>query len=203
MRKQQTMANDRLEKGFFERDTVEVAGELPGKLLVFNNNGNRMAAVITETEAYLPSGDLASHSAPGLTKRNAPMFESGGIVYIYKIYGVHYCFNIVTGRQGEGSAVLIRAAQPVSGLDLMAANRKATAPEKLCSGPGNFCKAFGFNLSHNTMSCCSEELSLHSYLAPGETDIVRSPRIGITKSEELLLRFYLKDNKSVSGRQKV
>lgn len=187
---------------FFRSGPQELAINLLGKLLVFTNKGDRLSAVITETEAYLSIGDLASHSAPGLTARNAPMFEDGGTVYVYKIYGIHHCFNIASETKGTGSAVLIRAAQPIEGIIQMIANRNCNNTDNLCKGPGNFCKAFGFNLTHNNMDCYSNSVQLYGYLPENSFSICNTRRIGITKSPGLLLRYYIRGSKFVSGKKK-
>ncbi len=179
-----------LKKEFFLQDTETVAKQLLGKILVkrFNNN-TIIAARIDETEAYLSLNDDASHSACGKTRRNAPMFASGGIAYVYFIYGVHFCFNIVTEAEGIGSAVLVRSGKPLMGIDEMQKNRNSNHLNKLCSGPGNFAKAFGFTTADNFLSLCEPNIFIYNDVT--EHIITVSTRIGIKKSADLPLRFYI------------
>ena len=136
-------------KNFFLQKTEVVARSLLGKVLVKKVRNNFLAAMISETEAYLSENDSASHSAAGLTKRNSAMFREGGILYVYKIYGVHHCINFVTEGDGIGAAVLIRSAIPILGINEMKINRKTDKLDNLCKGPGNLAKAFGFTLLDN------------------------------------------------------
>lgn len=187
---------------FFRTSPDRLAAGLLGKLLVFGNGSNSLSAVITETEAYLSHGDLASHSAVGLTARNAPMFEDGGTVYVYKIYGIHHCFNIVSETKGIGSAVLIRSAEPIGGIESMQKNRERIKVEDLCKGPGNFCRAMGFDLSHNNLKCTGSSIRLYPHIPESNFEIGNSTRIGITKSAELKLRYFIRGCKFVSGKQR-
>ncbi len=193
--------NESVNKEFFLRGTTEVARGLLGCILVRKSGKEILAARIVETEAYLAENDLASHSAPGLTARNAPMFEEGGVLYVYKIYGVHHCINFVTEKKGSGCAVLIRAAEPIAGIGRMMKNRSNNNIEALCKGPGNLARAFGFTVSDNFASLTGEDLFIRKKMINEEL-IVSTERIGITKSKELKLRFILKKNKFVSGRKK-
>lgn len=186
------------DQNFFCRDTIKVAKDLIGKVIVKKEqNHSYLASIITETEAYLSENDFASHSAVGKTERNRAMFEKGGIAYVYLIYGIHYCFNIVTEKEGAGAAVLIRGAIPIMGTDIMKTRRNGISVDKLCSGPGNFGKAYGFDLSHNFKKIFEPEL----FIQPIETDtdlsefIINTTRKGITKSSDLLLRFVLKNER--------
>jgi DNA-3-methyladenine glycosylase len=189
----------RLTKEFFIRNTADVARELLGKCLIKKTNyNNYIAAAIVETEAYLSENDLSSHSAPGLTKRNSAMFEEGGIIYIYKIYGIHHCINIVTEKSGTGAAVLLRAAMPIIGIDTFQKNRGVKDIHNLCKGPGNLTKAFGFNSDDNFKTLNTEELFIQELIEVKPEDIVQTTRIGIIKSADLQLRFYIKDNEFVS-----
>ncbi len=185
---------------FFRVAPDKLAACLLGKLIVYTNENETLSAVITETEAYLSAGDQASHSAPGLTKRNAPMFEDGGTIYVYKIYGIHHCFNIVSQTKGIGSAVLIRAAEPVGGIENMKANRNTEYIENLCRGPGNFCRAFGFDLSHNNLNCFCDNIGIYGHIPEGSFSIGNTERIGITKSAGLKLRFFIRGSRFVSGK---
>lgn len=182
-----------LNQDCFLRNPEIVARELIGKALVkIESNGEVFAGMITETEAYLSEGDLSSHSACGLTKRNAPMFADGGILYVYKIYGVHHCINFVTESQDIGSAVLIRAIEPLSGIEIMKERREIDKINKLCNGPGNIAKAFNLTQDDNYKSLYTETLFVQEYLNIPDEKIAITARIGISKSKDLPLRFLLK-----------
>ncbi len=188
---------------FFRRDAETAAYELLDKIMVRILNGNTLlAARIVETEAYLPENDQASHSYPGLTKRNRPMFEAGGILYIYKIYGIHHCCNIVTDRRERGSAVLIRAAEPLIGMDLMGKFRGIENHQILCKGPGNFAKAMNFSLEDNFIPAYSKNLYFVQNHDFGLDNVMQSRRIGINKASDLELRFFCMDSKYVSSNKK-
>jgi len=158
---------------------------------------------IVETEAY-HQDDPASHTYRGLTKRTAPMFKSGGHLYVYFTYGMHYCLNIVTGQKGIGEAVLLRAAEPLEGIELMEHNRGTKNLHQLASGPGKLAQALGiFNteLSGRKLSKNSLQLAAPQLTIPSD-DIIASPRIGIRHATEVPWRFYLKGNEFVSKYQK-
>lgn len=154
-----------------------------------------------ETEAYHQE-DPASHSFRGVTPRTAPMFEAGGRLYVYFTYGMHYCLNIVVGPKGVGEAVLIRAAEPLEGIDIMQCNRGLADIDNLTNGPGKLAQAFGVadtSLSGKTLNKSSIWLEAPDWLIdPG--DIVTRPRVGIRQAIDLPWRFYLKDNRFVSKR---
>jgi DNA-3-methyladenine glycosylase len=190
--------NDSLKKEFYINDTPEVAKNLIGKVLVKKINEDTIAGIITETEAYLSKDDLSSHSSHGLTTRNAAMFEDGGILYVYKIYGVHHCINFVTETKSIGCAVLVRALEPLIGIEFMIKNRGINNIKKLCSGPGNLSKAFNFTINNNFESLLSPELFIQNYNSIRMEDIGISTRIGINKSKDLPLRFYLKNSEFIS-----
>ena len=158
-----------LKKDFYIRDTETVARELVGKVIVKKlNTGEILAGMINETEAYLANDDLASHSATGKSQRNAPMFEDGGIIYVYKIYGIHHCLNIVTEKTGVGSAVLIRAIEPLLGIEKMKEFRNTDNINKLCLGPGNVAKAFTFSREDNFKDLFQRNLFVQEYYKPKE-----------------------------------
>jgi len=188
-----------LPQKWFERDTITVARELVGTILVRRSaSGRILAARIVETEAYLPD-DPASHSWPGITARNRAMFAAGGCLYVYRIYGVHRCVNIVTDREGIGAAVLVRAAEPLIGIEEMAERRTRSLPrERLLSGPANLARCFGFELDDNRRSCCGEG----TWILPSVVQLSAigiSPRVGITRGKELLLRFFDPSSPAISG----
>lgn len=186
---------------FFNRSPETVAKELLGKYFVKLDNGLGISAKIVETEAYLSKGDLSSHSASGPTKRNLAMFEKAGTIYVYKIYGIHFCLNFVTEMEGIGSAVLIRAAEPVSGIEIMKKNRNIFDDKLLCKGPANLTKSFGINTEDNRKILNMENLFIYEGREESQFNIKTSKRIGISKSADLLLRFYIEGSKYVSGKK--
>lgn len=180
---------EKLAHAFYDRDTQLVAQELLGMLLVHDAGGVQRIGRIVETEAYLGTHDRAAHSSRGLTERTRIMFGPPGHAYVYMIYGVHFCMNVVTEREGHASAVLLRALEPVQDLDGRA------------QGPGLLCRAMHIDRRHNGYDLCGE----HLYLARPEEarpfTIVRRPRIGVDYAghwARRLLRFYVKGNPCVS-----
>lgn len=186
---------------FYKNPTDWVAKNLIGKCIVRKIKNSILAGIIVETEAYLGANDSACHSFYGKTKRNAGMFEDAGIIYVYKSYGIHNCTNIVTEEVGLGSAVLIRAVEPILAIDEMKNNRGLADSRILCKGPGNFSKAFDFKIEDNLCSLLTENIYVQNYLDVHESQIKSTSRIGITRALELQLRFFLKENKFVSGKK--
>jgi len=181
-----------LGKKFYNQHTVELAKALLGKYFVFG----KLKGIIVETEAYLYKDDPGCHASRGLTPRNAPMFGPAGHIYVYLIYGMYHCLNIVSGKTGEGEAVLIRALEPVEGIPLMQKRRKTTKLENLCSGPGKLTQAFGITKKHNNLSVLDGPIQIYnSRLKP---EITASTRIGLSAGKELELRFFIAGNKFVS-----
>ncbi|KQV10849.1 3-methyladenine DNA glycosylase [Rhizobium sp. Root1203] len=166
-------------QSFFERDAIAVARELLACRLFVGNAGGR----IVETEAYFPD-DEASHAFRGPTRRNGAMFGRPGNVYIYRIYGMHWCLNFVCT---PGSAVLIRAVEPEVGLAEMIARRGTDVPAQLCSGPGKLCQALGIDIALNDRLLDRKPFSIVPSARPA--DIVTGKRIGITKNAEAPWRF--------------
>lgn len=172
-----------------------------GQLLCRDTPAGLMAGRIVETEAYLSRDDPASHAHRGKTGRNAPMFGPPGRAYIYFIYGSHYCFNVVTGSVGAGEAVLVRALEPLYGLDLMEGRRgKGKSERHLAGGPGKLCQALNIDGSFNDHDLRCPPLWIAAGREMGAGDVARGPRIGIVRAAEKPLRFYLKDNRYVSRR---
>lgn len=197
------MPGSMMDSSFYLQPTIDVAKLLIGKILVKKIDDSRyISALIVETEAYLDMDDPASHSANGVSNRNAAMFEAGGILYVYKIFGIHYCINIVTEPKNKGCAVLIRAAMPLDGLEIMKANRGIDDEKKLCRGPGNLARAYGFDLTDNCSSLLSDKLFILDNTVLKDELIHRSPRIGITKGVDLHYRFFLKGSEYVSYNKK-
>jgi len=194
----------KLKKKFYTRDVLTVARELPGKILVKRSGKNILAGIIVEVEAYDGSFDRAAHTYIGKTKRNEIMFEEGGYFYVYFTYGAHFCCNVVTGVKNHGTAVLIRAVEPIEGIKIMGKNRfgKGLLNEKekfnLTSGPGKICQAFGINKRHYGLDLSGDEIYLLNRKKISDDKIIVAKRIGIKKSIDLPWRFYIKDNPYVS-----
>ena len=189
---------------FFCQDTVELARKLLGMLLVHRTIAGVTAGMIVETEAYVGAIDKACHAYRNRSERTEIMFHDGGYAYVYLIYGMHYCFNVVTGSQGEGNAVLIRALEPVAGIGLMQKRRKTDVLQNLCSGPGKLCQAMGITKNEYGMDLCAaaSPLRLVRYRHIPDALIASSPRINVAYAEEAALwpwRFYVKGNPCVSG----
>lgn len=181
---------------FYDRDTTLVARELLGTLLVHVTDEGTTIGKIVETEAYL-QGDPACHAAKRMTPRNSVMFGPPGRAYVYFTYGMHYCFNAVTAAEGVGEAVLIRAVEPLEGLDLMRQRRGRERVQELCSGPARLVQAFGINKEHNKADLVSGSLFITSSTET-PPDIFTTTRIGIKEGKDLPLRFYIKGNKYIS-----
>lgn len=176
---------------FFERDTVQVARELLGCQIIRYVNGHKATVMITETEAYKGSQDAASHAYRGVTPRNRIMFGRAGFLYVYFSYGMHHCMNIVTELEGTPGAVLIRAAVPLSGIELIREKRPGIADKQLMNGPGKLTQALGIDLTLNgldLMNSANNELYLYEREGPPPS-FQATPRIGISKAKELEWRF--------------
>ena len=179
----------RLPRAFYDRDTVEVAHELLGKLLVHVAGGVERIGRIVEVEAYLGPHDLAAHSARGLTARTRVMFGPPGHAYVYLIYGMYYCMNVVTQSEGTASAVLLRALEPVANVD------------GRTQGPGLLCRAMHIDKRNNGHDLLSDDFHIAAEDTPIRISIVRRPRIGVDYAghwARRLLRFYVRGNRYVS-----
>ena len=170
-----------LPRAFFLRPALEVAPELVGVELLFEGAGGR----IVEVEAY-DEAEPASHAFGGKTERNRTMFGPAGLVYVYRSYGIHWCMNVVC-EDGRASAVLIRALEPLWGIDAMSERRSRRTPRELCSGPGKLCQALGVSGEHDGAHALEPPFSLRRGRA--DVDVVASPRVGISKATELPWRF--------------
>lgn len=183
-----------LQVAFFDRPVVTVARELVGCWLLYDGAGGR----IVETEAYHDS-EPACHAYNGRTPRNAPLFGPPGRAYVYFTYGIHSLFNVVAEPEGVGAAVLVRAIEPLAGIEAMRRRRGRQAPHDLCSGPAKLTQALGIELSHNR-SPIGDQISIH---APAPTDppfaITALPRVGISKACDLDWRFCARDMRHVSA----
>jgi DNA-3-methyladenine glycosylase len=171
-----------------------------GKVLVHEVRGRRTSGAIVEAEAYIGESDPACHAAPGPTKRNAPLYGPPGRAYVYLNYGIHYLVNAVTEDEGCPAAVLIRALEPLEGIDLMRRRRGAVADRDLCRGPGNLTVALGISLRQNTVDLTAGPLRIEDRgIKPAE--LAWSPRIGIRVGTEQMWRCSVKGHVSVSGRR--
>lgn len=195
-----------LPRSFYDRPTLTVAEELLGKVLVHRTEEGVAAGMIVEAEAYIGEDDPACHAAPGPTKRNEPLYGRPGVAYVYLNYGIHYLVNAVTQSVGEPAAVLIRALEPLDGLDLMAARRAIDGrrPEAadLCRGPGNLTRALGITLRENRLDLCAESGVPKLYvedrgLRPER--VAWGPRIGIRVGVDRPWRCWIAGNRAVSG----
>lgn len=196
--------NKKLPRQFYTRDVLTVAEELLGKILVKNENGFTLSGRIVEVEAYDGEIDEASHTFKGKTKRNEIMFGKGGFFYVYFTYGAHFCCNVVTGISGKGTAVLIRAVEPLKGQDVMIKNRFGRELKNemdkynLTNGPGKVCKAFSITKKHYGIDLTGNEIFILNNSKLGEEEIGISQRIGIKKSVHLPWRFFIKNNNYIS-----
>ena len=186
-----------LRRGFYNRHASEVARALLGKVLVHGP----AAGIIVETEAYLGGDDLAAHSARGLTPRTRVIFGPPGHAYVYFIYGMYECLNLVCEPEGTPGCVLVRALEPVAGLELMHHRRPAARkPEDLASGPGKLTLAMAITREQNGADVTRGPLVVRQPVEASTPDIVVTPRIGITQCADLPLRFLIRGNRFVSGR---
>jgi len=194
----------KLGKSFYKRELLEVAPDLLGKIFVKTDKKNVLAGRIVEVEAYHGDFDEAAHSFGRKTKRTEIMFEAGGYLYVYFTYGAHYCCNVVTGKKGQGTAVLIRAVEPLTGIDIMIKNRfgRKLKSEKekinLTSGPGKICKAFGIEKQHSGIDLTKNEIFILDSQKVQNKEVGTSKRIGISKSVDLPWRFFIKNNPYLS-----
>lgn len=184
---------------FYELPTLELARQILGAKLTTDTRGVRTSGMIVEVEAYHGANDAASHSFAGPTPRNQVMFGPPGYCYVYFIYGVHHCVNIVSEPPGVGAAVLIRAVEPVDGIATMRRRRGSPFLKNLTNGPGKLCCAMKIDRSHNGEPIFdSPRIELERYFNPPSRDIASSRRIGISRAIELEWRFYLRGNPFVS-----
>ncbi len=190
-----------LPRSFYARDTVAVARALLGKIVVHRLDGASMAGRIVETEAYLGSGDRAAHSFAGLTGRTRIIFGPPGHAYVYLIYGMHHCLNFIAERDSVPGCVLIRALDPLQGVEAMRARRPHVRLDReLANGPGKLTLALGIDRRHYGADLTSGPLTVREIPADPPPKIQVTPRIGIAKSKDLPLRFLIDDNEAVSKR---
>lgn len=184
---------------FFDRDTEIVSRELLGAVLECETADGVASGRIVETEAYLGPHDAACHAIYGRTQRTDHLFGPAGTSYVYFIYGVHWCFNAVTGADGQGSAVLVRAIEPVAGIELMHSRRHAARTVyDLTNGPGKLCQALGIEGRHSGLSLQQSPLRIRHGEPVPDDEVIVTPRIGITRAAALPLRWLVRGNKYVS-----
>ena len=192
----------KLPRSFYEQSTIDVAKQLLGKFLVHRHADTTLVGRIVETEAYLGPYDLACHAAKGRTKRTEVMFGAAGHAYVYFIYGFYNMLNLVTEAQDYPAAVLIRAVEPVRGIERMKLNRNNKRLSDLASGPGKLCQAFAIDRSLNGQDVCGRVLYLEDRGDP-IPKFDATPRIGVDyagKWKDKPLRFAVRESKFVSKR---
>jgi DNA-3-methyladenine glycosylase len=190
---------DKLPRSFYKRPTLEVAPELLGKILVRNDHNRITSGRIVEVEAYGGADDPASHAYRGLSERNNVMFGEAGYAYVYLIYGVYCCVNAVTETTGTAGACLIRALEPLTGIDAMKNRCRLRRTEYMTNGPGKLCIAMKIDRRFNGADFLGNEL----YIADDDYrsfQIHQTPRIGISSATRRLWRFFIYDNAYVSKR---
>lgn len=187
-----------LDAAYFERDAPTVACELLGTIIASEKDGVLVAGRIVETEAYLGAEDAGSHAATkGVTVRNRVMYGPPGTAYVYFTYGNHHMLNLVTCPDGTAGAVLVRALEPIWGIDAMTARRAGRALVELTNGPGKLAEALGVDLGDNGIALDGSVLGVYAGFPPKEA-VVRSGRIGLSAGHELALRYYLEGSPFVS-----
>ena len=196
-------------RSFYLRPTLQVARDLLGKHIVRKVGSKLLIGKIVEVEAYC-KGDPASHAFRGITKRNEVMFWEGGHLYVYFTYGMHFCANVVTGNEGTGEAVLIRAVEPLAGIEVMKINRYGSHKSSnlqslnrksfinLTNGPAKFCQAFGIERKENGTDLLDSEISITEGESILSKYIKRSSRIGIQQGVEKNWRFFIRGNQWLS-----
>jgi len=199
-------------RSFYDRPTLDVARDLLGLVLVHNRRGVRTSGVIVEVEAYIGESDPACHAAPGPTSRNAPLYGVPGHAYVYLNYGIHCLVNVVTESHGSPAAVLIRALDPLDGIDVMRRRRAramkgrrrvpraaALPAHEICRGPGNLTMAMGITLAENRLDLRGDRLYIDDR-GIAVDEVVWGPRIGIRVGTERPWRAWVKGRAAVSGR---
>ncbi|HJZ75222.1 MAG TPA: DNA-3-methyladenine glycosylase [Vicinamibacterales bacterium] len=200
----------KLPRTFYDRPTLEVARDLLGLVLVHDRKGVVTSGVIVEVEAYIGESDPACHAAPGPTRRNAPLYGAPGHAYVYLNYGIHCLVNVVTESHGSPAAVLIRALDPLDGIDVMRRRRARAMKGRrrmsdaasigihdLCRGPGNLTMAMGISLAENRLDLLGDRLFIDDRaIAIG--DVTWGPRVGIRVGTESPWRAWVKGHQAVS-----
>ncbi|NOY87938.1 MAG: DNA-3-methyladenine glycosylase [FCB group bacterium] len=187
----------KLPRSFYNRPTLDVAEDILGKYIVYHSPLGKLSARIVEVEAYIGQEDSACHAARGKTKRNAVMFGKPGVVYIYFVYGMYHCLNFVTEEEGKPAAVLLRAAEPSEGMEIMRQLSPGKKDMELLSGPGKFCRSFGLTREQNGLDLTGSVIYLEERSFKVK-NIKRTSRIGINTAKKNPWRFYDSDSKVVS-----
>jgi DNA-3-methyladenine glycosylase len=193
----------KIARPFYEQPTVQVARQLLGKYLVRKHSDGKTVGRIVETEAYVGPKDLACHASRGRTARTEVMFGPAGHAYVYFIYGMYYCLNIVTEAVDHPSAVLIRALEPVDGVDVMKTRRQTEVLRNLASGPGKLCQAFEIDKALNGADMCGSILYVEDRNDP-TPKILATPRVGVDYAgmwKDKPWRFLIRGNEFVSTRR--
>ena len=189
----------RLRRRDLPSDTLELARFLVGKMLVHDLRGERTSGRIVETEAY-PVGDAAGHAFGGKTKRNASLYLARGHAYVYFVYGMYYCMNVSSERAGVGAGVLIRALEPVDGIDRMKERRGSSSRRDLARGPGRLTLAMAIDLRDDGLDLCTDpELWLGVSDAGYHGAVAATTRIGLSREQHQPWRFYERGSTFVSG----
>ena len=198
-----TFEKQPINRRFYTRDTLKIAKAILGKVLVRRTPLGILTGKIVETEAYRGTDDPASHSFRGKTGRNKVMFGKPGITYVYFTYGNHHCLNIVTEKSDIPAAVLIRAIEPLKGIETMKRNRSVEKIIEVASGPGKLTKAFQITREDNNIDITDSSSNIGIYTPVGDKSfqIVQTTRIGIRLAQEFPWRFYIKGNPHVSNRK--
>jgi DNA-3-methyladenine glycosylase len=206
------MASAKLPRAFYDRPTLEVARDVIGKVLVHNRRGVQTSGIIVEAEAYIGESDPACHAAPGPTRRNAPLYGPPGHAYVYLNYGIHHLVNFVTEGERAPAAILIRALNPVDGIDLMRRRRarvlndrlrarsKGLMTHELCRGPGNLTVAMGITLAENRLDLTGDRLFVEDRRVTTGS-LAWGPRVGINVGKDHAWRVHLVGDPAVSGRR--
>jgi DNA-3-methyladenine glycosylase len=193
---------ERLERAFFARNTLSVARELLGQRLVRMLGDRRISGRIVEVEAYIGEEDKASHAASGRTTRNAVMYAPAGYAYVYFIYGMHHCFNVVTEREGFPAAVLVRALEPVEGRAVMRRRRKGRDGVELTNGPAKLCYALKIDRTMNGVDLVtSQHLWLERDDGFADDEVTTGPRVGVRGGQQAVTvawRYWVSGNPFVS-----
>lgn len=193
------LANSRLSSHIYSQETLRLARRLLGCELVTSQSGNFTSGIIVETEAYHGEIDPACHCYRARTPRNELMFSKPGTFYVYLIYGMHYCVNLVSEKEGIGAAVLIRALMPRVNIPLMYERRGVTTDIALASGPAKLCQALGIAQDYSGEHCAfSNKIWIERHRPIKPENITVTTRIGISKGQELPWRFYIKDSPFIS-----
>jgi DNA-3-methyladenine glycosylase len=187
-----------LRPAFFDRATADVARDMLGAVLECRAGGVVARGRIVEVEAYLGPHDAACHAAVGLTRRNRNLHGPPGTAYVYRIYGLHWCVNAVTRESGHGSAVLVRALEPLDGIEAMRGRRGGVPDRELANGPGKLCQALGITGEHDGVRLDRGALRLCPGIHVPDESVVVTPRIGITQAAEWPLRYCIAGNPQAS-----